>query len=415
MKIDKATYVMAPDTKNTRFPNDDAPRAPSTALDQADGPFDGARQRSSLGKEQVVARNATHAESALPLVTSGAPSAAAKRPTHHRHPGDSLPSAAAGRSAQGSAEDSGECEVTTATDNMAPQADSVSSYPPIPEADDFDMGQESSTVPQFERAFHSHPPPPMVDQQRMPRATPFGTPQRSEFIDTGPATSYQPSPSHSDKKHKTSRSGFVPIAPARRSTDVFTSSGQRPKSPGLFGSQARGIRGGRPMSLSQVPAMQLPPPSPDVIAQLQQIPDMLSGGMSHLTQMVGHLAQKVNGLESRMVELESENRALKAQNTTSSTSSMGGAVGLPVGVVGVPKQLQQQNESFGENSERLPPLTRKKDSIPLPGEPYGGPLYMPTPRGPGMLGDIFGSTRQPQRPSRPFDGTESTNGGGFGN
>ncbi|WPB06300.1 uncharacterized protein RHO25_010957 [Cercospora beticola] len=406
---------MAPDMKNTRFPNDDAPIEPSAALDQADGPSNGARQRSSLGKEQVLTRNATYADSALPLVTSGAPSAAAERPTYHRHPGDSLPSAAPERSAQGSAEGPGECEVTTATGNMAPQAHSSSSYPPIPEANDFEMGQESSTVPQFARAFHSHPPPPMANQQQLPRNTPIGTPQRSEFIDTGPATSYQQSPSHSDKKRKTSRSGFVPIAPARPSTDVFTSSGQRPKSPGLFGSQARGIRGGRPMSLAQVPAMQLPPPSPDVIAQLQQIPDMLSGGMSHLTQMVGHLAQKVNGLESRMVELETENRALKAQNTTSSASSMGGPVGLPVGVVGVPNQLQQQNESFGENSERFPPLTRKKDSIPLPGEPYGGPLYMPTPRGPSMLGNMFGSTRPPQRPSRPFDGNESTNGGGFGN
>ncbi|GIZ47456.1 hypothetical protein CKM354_001054600 [Cercospora kikuchii] len=414
MKIDKATYVMAPDTKNTRFPNDDAPIAPRAAPDQADGPVYGAFQRSSLEKEQVLARNATHADSALPFVTSEAPSAAAERHLHHRHSGDSLRSPAAERAAQGSAEDLGECEVGTTTGRMAPQDRSAYSYPPIPEAEDFEMGQEASTVPQFERAFHSHPPPAMSDQQRFPRNIPFGTPQRSEFIDTGPATSYQPSPSHSDKKCKTSRSGFVPIAPARQSTDVFTTSGQRPKSPGLFGSQARGIRGGRPMSLSQVPAMQLPPPSPDVIAQLQQIPDMLSGGMSHLTQMVGHLAQKVNGLESRMVELESENRALKAQNTKSSAPSTGGPVGLPFGVVGVPKQLQQQNESFGGNSERLHPLTRKKDSIPLPGEPYGGPLYKPTPRGPSMLGNMFGSTRPPQRPPRPFDGTDNTNSGGFG-
>ncbi|KAM3417651.1 hypothetical protein BST61_g5887 [Cercospora zeina] len=246
----------------------------------------------------------------------------------------------------------------------------------------------------------------MTDQQRIPRNTPFATPRRSEFLNTDMATTH--------KKRKATNSGFIPIAPSPQTADVFASSAQRPPNSGIFGSQARGIRDGRPASISAMGSGQLPTPAPDVIAQLQQIPDMLSGGMSDLTQMMGKLAQNVNALEKRVTELERENRALKEKSTASSGMLMGEPMLLPQSVMGMPKQ-PQQSQGFGDSSAAFSPITeaprRKKDSSPLPGEAYGGPLYTATPRGSGMLGGMFGTTRHPQNPLPHFDGTESTNGG----
>ncbi|KAF2212046.1 hypothetical protein CERZMDRAFT_97961 [Cercospora zeae-maydis SCOH1-5] len=355
--------------------------------------------------EQSTLRNSACGGSERAFVTSSAHFAATNRPTYHRQSTHSPSSVAAGSAT----EDSGGCEVTAAMQDMAPDDASISSSLPIPDTTGFGQTQNPPALPPFDYASHGHPT--MTDQQRIPRNAPFAIPRRTEFLNTETASTYEPySPSHSHKKRKATNSSFIPIAPSPQSADVFATPGQSPHNPGLFGSQARGIRDGRPASKISMGSKQPPTPAPNVIAQLQQIPDMLSGGMSDLMQIMGQLAQNVNALEKRVTELERGNLAFKQQSMTSSEMPMGGPIALPQSVVGVPKQ-PQQSQSFGDSSAAFSPVEarrRNKDSAPLPGQAYGGPLYTVNPRGSGM----FGATRQAQYPPPQFDGTESTNSGG---
>lgn len=144
------------------------------------------------------------------------------------------------------------------------------------------------------------------------------TPIRSTPLAPTSALSYPGQPSHKRKRRRIIQPAYpsstnIPSFPNDNATPTKQQS-PPPPPPGTFGTQARSIRGGRP-----TPDMpnQLDLSAEEVIRQLQDVPGMLAGSLTELSQMFDDLAQKHNILEERITLLEEENRALRSPSLVS--------------------------------------------------------------------------------------------------
>lgn len=144
------------------------------------------------------------------------------------------------------------------------------------------------------------------------------TPIRSTPLAPTSALSYPGQPSHGRKRRRIIQPAYpsstnIPSFPNDDATPTKQQS-PPPPPPGMFGTQARSIRGRRP-----TPDMpnQLDLSAEEVIRQLQDVPGMLAGSLTDLSQMFDDLAQKHNILEERITLLEEENRALRSPSLVS--------------------------------------------------------------------------------------------------
>lgn len=144
------------------------------------------------------------------------------------------------------------------------------------------------------------------------------TPIRSTPFAPTSALSYPGQPSHGRKKRRIIQPAYpsstnIPSFPNDAATPTKQQS-PPPPPPASFGTQARSIRGRHP-----TPDMpdQLDLSAEEVIRQLQDVPGMLAGSLTELSQMFDDLAQKHNILEERITLLEEENRALRSPSLIS--------------------------------------------------------------------------------------------------
>ncbi|EMF11649.1 uncharacterized protein SEPMUDRAFT_117628 [Sphaerulina musiva SO2202] len=144
------------------------------------------------------------------------------------------------------------------------------------------------------------------------------TPIRSTPLAPTSALSYPGQPSHGRKRRRIIQPPYPSSTNIPNiSNDDATPTKQQsppPPPPGMFGTQARSIRGGR--STPDMPN-QLDLSAEEVIRQLQDVPGMLAGTLTELAQMFDDLAQKHNILEERITLLEEENRALRSPSLIS--------------------------------------------------------------------------------------------------
>lgn len=144
------------------------------------------------------------------------------------------------------------------------------------------------------------------------------TPIRSTPLAPTSALSYPGQPSHGRKRRRIIQPAYPSSTniPHISNDDATPTKQQSPPPPptGMFGTQARSIRGRRPTPDTP---NQLDLSAEEVIRQLQDVPGMLAGSLTDLSQMFDDLAQKHNILEERITLLEEENRALRSPSLVS--------------------------------------------------------------------------------------------------
>ncbi|USW51766.1 hypothetical protein Slin15195_G050850 [Septoria linicola] len=244
----------------------------------------------------------------------------------------------------------------------------------------------------------------------------FVTPERASADPTNPTpylniASNPPSPPQWHSTPSTStrkRKAGVEVPPLHISThsqpEQFATPVQGPPSAGVFGSQARGLRGGQRRTLQ---ADQFSAPPQEVLAQLQEIPQLLQGGMSQLTQIVKDLARKHNALEKRVQELERENRVLKGQPSPPTPIQQENT--MPLGYEF--QAPQSALEDVYMDTDPRPRKKRSKNAMPMPGEAYGGPLYTQPNKSPGLFSGMITNNRQTAAPAQsPQTPRASVNG-----